>query len=44
MVVDLLLPTIYLRIIGGPRVTDTIYVGGGGPKLLTEFPRELINV
>lgn len=36
MVVDLLLPTIYLPQIGGPRVTDTIYVGETRNEVLTD--------
>lgn len=44
MVVDLLLPTIYRRDIGGPRVTDCIHVGEAGNELLTDYPRELIRV
>lgn len=44
MVVDLLLPTIYRRGIGGPRVTDVIYVGEDQNEILTAYPRELIRV
>ncbi|MDN5344834.1 MAG: Xaa-Pro dipeptidase [Clostridia bacterium] len=44
MVVDLLLPTIYRPGIGGPRVTDVIYVGEDKNKVLTEYPRELVRV
>lgn len=44
MVVDLLLPTIYRRDIGGPRVTDVIYVGPAGNEILTDYPRELFKV
>jgi Xaa-Pro aminopeptidase len=44
MVVDLLLSTIYRRDIGGPRVTDCIYVGQRQNELLTSYPRELIHV
>ncbi|WP_109205442.1 M24 family metallopeptidase [Moorella sp. Hama-1] len=44
MVVDLLLPTIYRTGIGGPRVTDVIYVGEDKNEVLTEYPRELIRV
>ncbi len=41
MVVDLLLPTIYRQGIGGPRITDTIYVGENENEILTNFPRDL---
>jgi len=44
MVVDLLLPTIYRRDIGGPRVTDCIYVGEKANEILTDYPRDLIRV
>ncbi len=43
MVVDLLLPTIYRREIGGPRVTDVIAVGAERNEILTDYPRELIR-
>ena len=43
MVVDLLLPTIYKPDIGGPRITDCIYVDTTGPELLTDYPRQLIQ-
>ena len=43
MVVDLLLPTVYRPGIGGPRVTDVIYVGEKGNEILTAFPRELFR-
>ncbi|AEF94776.1 peptidase M24 [Desulfotomaculum nigrificans CO-1-SRB] len=44
MVVDLLLPTIYLQGIGGPRVTDVIHVGEKTNEILTDYPRELIRL
>lgn len=44
MVVDLLLPTIYKRDMGGPRITDCIYVGENNNEVLTVFPRDLIQV
>ncbi|WAM31818.1 M24 family metallopeptidase [Caldicellulosiruptor naganoensis] len=44
MVIDLLLPTIYRRDIGGPRITDVIYIGKNGNEILTSYPRELIKV
>jgi len=43
MVVDLLLPTVYRSGIGGPRVTDVIYVGEEGNEMLTAFPHELFR-
>lgn len=42
MVVDVLLPTIYKKGIGGPRVTDVIHISQDGPKILTEYSRDLI--
>ncbi|GEA18956.1 MAG: Xaa-Pro dipeptidase [Moorella sp. (in: firmicutes)] len=44
MVVDLLLPTIYRPGIGGPRVTDVIYVGENKNEILTDYPRELVQI
>lgn len=44
MVVDLLLPTIYRKDIGGPRVTDCIHVGETANEILTDYPRDLIRV
>jgi Xaa-Pro aminopeptidase len=44
MVVDVLLPTIYKKGIGGPRVTDVIHVSPNGPRILTGYPRNLINL
>lgn len=44
MVVDLLLPTIYRQDIGGPRVTDCIYIADSGTELLTDYPRQLAQV
>jgi Xaa-Pro dipeptidase len=43
MVVDLLLPTVYRPDIGGPRVTDCIYVGESANEILTDYPRKLIR-
>lgn len=43
MVVDLLLPTIYRRDIGGPRITDVIYVGENSSEILTKYPRDLFK-
>jgi Xaa-Pro aminopeptidase len=44
MVVDLLLPTIYRKGIGGPRVTDVIHVGKEQNEVLTAYPRTLVTV
>lgn len=44
MVVDLLLPTIYRADIGGPRVTDVIYIGEDKNEILTKYPRDLAKV
>ena len=44
MVVDLLLPTIYRSDIGGPRITDVIYVGEDSNEILTKYPRDLAKV
>lgn len=38
MVVDLLLPTIYIPGVGGPRITDTILIKEDRAEFLTEFP------
>ncbi len=38
MVVDLLLPTIYIPGVGGPRITDTILIKKDGVEFLTQFP------
>ena len=43
MVVDLLLPTIYRPDVGGPRITDCIYVGEKQNELLTNYSRELVR-
>lgn len=43
MVVDLLLPTIYRKEFGGPRVTDVVLVGEQRNEILTEYPRQLIR-
>ncbi len=44
MVVDLLLPTIYRKHGGGPRITDCIHVGREENEILTRFPREMLQV
>ena len=38
MVVDLLLPTIYIPGVGGPRITDTVLITKDGTEYLTDFP------
>ncbi len=43
MVIDLLLPTIYRKGIGGPRITDVIHVGERQNELLTGYPRDLVR-
>ncbi len=43
MVVDLLLPTIYRPDVGGPRITDCVYVGEQSNEILTDYPRQLIR-
>lgn len=42
MVIDLLLPTIYLPGFGGPRITDTILITAKGGEYLSEYSREAI--
>jgi len=44
MVVDLLLPTIYRKHGGGPRITDCIHVGQKENEILTRFPRQMLQV
>lgn len=44
MVVDLLLPTLYKKEGGGPRITDCICVGTEQNELITRFPRQLFQV
>ncbi len=44
MVIGLLLPTIYRKGIGGPRVTDVIYVGKDENEIFTAFPRNLVEI
>ena len=43
MVIDLLLPTIYRKGIGGPRVTDVIYVGEDENEVFTAYPRNIVE-
>lgn len=38
MVVDLLLPSIYVPKLGGPRITDTVLIKNDGVEYLTKFP------
>lgn len=42
MVVDLLLPTVYVPRFGGPRITDTILLKEGCCEFLTDFPQNII--
>lgn len=44
MIVDVLLPTIYKPVVGGPRLTDTILIKDSGAEILTSYPRELIQI
>jgi len=44
MVIDLLLPTIYRKGIGGPRVTDLLYVDAQATEVLTAYPRALVEI
>ncbi len=44
MVIDLLLPTIYRKRIGGPRITDVIHVGERQNTVLTDYPRDLVRI
>lgn len=44
MVVDLLLPTVYCKGIGGPRITDVIHVGAAANEVLTDYPREMVRI
>lgn len=43
MVVDILLPSIYKPLVGGPRLTDTILINHNGAEILTDFSRDLIQ-
>ncbi|MDR3361783.1 MAG: Xaa-Pro peptidase family protein [Desulfovibrio sp.] len=43
MVVDLLLPTIYKRGVGGPRLTDIIRITEDGGKYMTAFTQDVLN-
>lgn len=42
MAVDLMFPTIYHPTLGGPRVTDTLFVTDP-PEILTKYPTEIIH-
>ena len=42
MVIDLLLPTIYQKGAGGPRITDTVLVTADGAEYLTGYSRKEI--
>ena len=43
MVFDILLPTIYKKGVGGPRLTDTILTTSTGTEVLTPFPLDLVR-
>jgi Xaa-Pro aminopeptidase len=43
MVVDFLMPTVYDKKFGGPRLTDTILVKKNGSELLSKYPNEIIR-
>lgn len=42
MVVDMLLPTIFIPHVGGPRITDVIAVKKDGVEYLTQFSQETV--
>lgn len=44
MVVDLMFPTVYVQGAGGPRVTDVVHVAGHGPRILTDYPTNLVEI
>ncbi len=44
MVVDVLLPSIYKPAVGGPRLTDTLWITADGVVNLTDYPRDLIQI
>jgi Xaa-Pro aminopeptidase len=37
-------PGVYLPEFGGVRIEDDVHLTAGGAELLTEFPRELIEL
>ncbi len=43
MLIDMLLPTIYKKGVGGPRLTDTMLVTDAGIENLTPFPVEMVR-
>jgi Xaa-Pro aminopeptidase len=43
MVVDFLMPTVYDKKFGGPRLTDTILVKKNGSEVLSKYPNEIIR-
>ena len=43
MVVDLLLPTVYKRGVGGPRLTDMVRITDAGGEYMTAFSRDLLR-
>lgn len=44
MVVDVLLPSIYKKAVGGPRITDTILITESKAEILTDFSKDLIEI
>ncbi len=44
MVVDVLLPSIYKKGVGGARITDTILITASEPEILTDYSNDLIIV
>lgn len=44
MVVDILLPSIYKPVVGGPRLTDTILIKEDSAQVLTNYPSDLIQI
>jgi Xaa-Pro aminopeptidase len=43
MVVDFLMPTVYDKKFGGPRLTDTILVKKDGSEVLSKYPNDIIR-
>lgn len=43
MIVDLLLPTVYKRGVGGPRLTDVVRVTETGGEYMTTFTRDILR-
>ena len=42
MVINLLLPTVYMKGAGGPKITDTILIGEDGGQRLTDYPSDAV--